>query len=249
MPASQPIQSVVKVLSVIDVVAGAPEGVSVGRLAEQLGMQSTTVHNFVRTLLGEGVLRRSVGSRYVLGPRLWNALGEATHRRDASKAEQAVRALAEVLPEATVILARCFGGEVAVTLRMSPDLPGCLQRSNRTLSPYTSASVLALLAFGDADEAEAYCRRFPFEEYGGHAWPSPAAIDAYLAECRRQGYVEAPSSQSFPVRLAVPWPRSVGAFTAIGVSVAAGASLDAATIRNRMFETLARFETPLSDPA
>jgi len=243
MPASQPIQSVVKVLSVIDAVAAAPEGVSVARLAERLGMRSTTVHNFVRTLLGEGVLRRSAGSRYVLGPRLWNVLGEATHCRDASKAEQAVRALAEALPEATVVLARCFGGEVTVTLRMSPDLPGHLQRpSSRTLSPYTSASVLALLAFGDADEAEAYCRRFPFEEYGGHAWPGRAALDAYLAECRQQGYVEAPSSQDFLVRLAVPWSRSAEAFTAIGVSVAASASLDAAAARNRVRETLATFQ-------
>ena len=88
-------------------------------------------------------------------------------------------------------------------LRAAGQRPGVIERpTQRTLSPYSSASGLAVMAFASEDVRQTYCDLHPFEEYGRPAWPSRKRLEAAIADARRLGYVCLNGEELF--RLAAP---------------------------------------------
>lgn len=64
------VQSVERVIDLLELLADAPGEVSLARLAEGTGLPPSTVHRLLGTLVRRGYARRLPSRRYVLGPRL-----------------------------------------------------------------------------------------------------------------------------------------------------------------------------------
>lgn len=223
MPGNSTVQSVERSLAILRHIAEAEDGLGLQPLAAAVGLKPTTVHNLARTLLTAGFLSQTRAPvRYRLGP----ALGELTALQQRSAllraAAESLRRLARELPHATLTFSQLRGTEVCVALRLSPQQPGVLERpAHRTLSPYSSASSVAVLAFGTDDTAAACRRVYPFEEYGRPRWASRLQLDKALAQARQLGYVQFTDSEL--LLLAVPVQPAGGELAGLlGVAVPLG---------------------------
>ena len=183
------VRSLARGLDILEAVSRAPEGLRLSDLAGRMGMKAPTAHGLVKTLVAKGYLVRSEpGPKYALGPALGQVAEGLRNSRLRREAEQTVRSLFDALQSATITFSEPVAGDVAVRLRMSPERPGVMEEpSNRTLSPYTSASALVYMAYCTEDERQAVLRRYPFEEYGAHAWGVKERLDAWLSAVRAKG--------------------------------------------------------------
>jgi IclR family acetate operon transcriptional repressor len=73
------VQSVERVIELVELLADAPGEVTLGALAEASGLPPSTVHRLLATLVQRGWARRLPSRRYVVGPRLIH-LGERSSR-------------------------------------------------------------------------------------------------------------------------------------------------------------------------
>ncbi|MBT3376670.1 MAG: helix-turn-helix domain-containing protein [Lentisphaerae bacterium] len=198
------IQSLIRGLEILEFVAGSEDGLTLPELAGRMGVTTTTAFNLGTTLVLKGYLEKTARPvRYRLGPAAVR-LGEAREGRLwVRRTEAGLLALAQELPDATLVLGEMLGGDVVVSLRVDSERPTVLERySNRLMPPYTSATVLCFQAFGPSPEAQAYRRRHPFSEFGTAMWAEEAALDTFLREIRSRGYVVVSSHP--PFRVAAP---------------------------------------------
>jgi DNA-binding IclR family transcriptional regulator len=206
MPASEPVQSVLRSLDILDLVARSEDGLTLQQLARRLDLKPPTAHNLARSLLARGFLEKAARpTRYRLGGAIQELAALQGGRSLRRRAADVLRPLAVQLAPATVTMAEPVGGEVATVLRISPQRPGVLEQPRANVLPaYTSVSVLVMMAFWPAEAADAYRRRYPFEIYGLAVWQSPAALAGFLAGVRRLGYAAQPGGRFGPQRVAVP---------------------------------------------
>lgn len=240
MPGSQTIQSVERALDAMERIAQSPQGVTLTALAGSLGLKPPTAHAILRTLVGRSYVRRlDKPARYVLGPAAaaLNAAGAPLAWRQA--AQDAMARLARQLPKATMVLVEAVGGELVTTRRMCPEQPGVVLRpTHMVMSPYSSASDLAFLAFASPEAAASHRRRYPFAEYGAHQWHGQAALETFLQGARRLGYA-LPTDESFLFRVAAPLVSPNGELLALlGVS-APKAGMTALTMKALVARLLA----------
>lgn len=190
MPSSVLVQSVCRSLDVLQAVARSEEGLSLQEIARVLGVRPSTAHNLVRTLAARRFLTRvDRPVRYRLGPAVFDLAAAHWSRSLVYRAGKVFHSLARQLPRVTWSLAEAIGGEVAITLRLSPERPGFLEQPrNRVMHPYGSASALLFQAYWSDEERQEYRRRHPFPEAGAHLWGDLAQLDRFLDEVRRRGY-------------------------------------------------------------
>ena len=188
MASSALVQSLVRGLDILALLADSEAGVRVRDVARAMGVQPPTAHNLLRSLMARDfVVRR--GAAYGLGP----AVAELAVRREQSKRNRQaailVRELASALKPAIVTFSEPVGLELFVRLRMSPDRPGLLQQPlARPLDWYTTATGRVGLAFMDEERRQAIRKQYPMDEYGGALWKSPERLDRALVEIRRNGF-------------------------------------------------------------
>jgi DNA-binding IclR family transcriptional regulator len=137
------------------------------------------------------------------------------------KAEEAMRELSQTLPQATLTFAEAAGTLIVVRLRVSPDQPRRMQHPRgRTAAPYSSATGLAFLAFGDADWTDELRLEHPFHEHGSRLWSDPAQLRDYLASVRDTGVAIPPFPHQEALRMAIPVFDAEGHLLAcLGVSI------------------------------
>ena len=183
----------------------SPDGLGVQEIAGRMGLKPPTVHNLVRTLVEAGMVEKLVRPiRYRVGPVVLEIAQHQANLGPRGVAGPIMLDLARQLPRATVILAEYIGGEVVVSLRVSPDQPGVLQRPpHQTLSAYTSASALVFQAFWPTDMKRAYRSRYPMGEYAS-AWGSTEALDDYLNQAAKSKVVGYPFTTDGRLPLASP---------------------------------------------
>ncbi len=213
--------SLVKALDILGVVARAPEGLRLKDIADEMGLKTTTAYNLVRTLHSTGYLRKTPKGLYALGPKVDELVDAQASRRLLQRAEETMRSLVQALPQATLTFAEAAGTLLVVRLRISPDQPRRLQRPRgRTAAPYSSATGLLFLAFGDAEWAEEVRLEHPFHEHGSRLWDDPERLRAYLAEVRETGVAVPPFANQEALRMAAPVLDSDGHLVAsLGASV------------------------------
>lgn len=206
MPATGPVRSVIRSLDILDLVARAPDGLTLQQLARRLDLKPPTAHNLARSLLARGFLAKTTRpTRYRLGGAIHELAALQAARALRSRAGAAVRDLAGRLAGATVTMAEPIGGEIVTVLRISPRRPGVLERPQHNVLPaYTSASALVMMAFWPPEALAAYRQRYPFEVYGLALWQTPSRLEAYLAKVRRLGYAALPDTRFGPQRMAAP---------------------------------------------
>jgi len=221
MPGSEFVKSVQRALDIVQAVGDSDGGISLTELAKSLGVNTTTVHNLVRTLTVRGFLEKTEKPvRYKIGP----AFQEITRRSNETgfldHAGLVIRELARKRPDVTWTLVQKVGSEFLVRLRISPEQGGVLQKpEHRSMSPFSSASALIFQAFLSPDELDLVYERYPFDEYGQHQWRSREKFNSFLKKVRQKGYA-APGSKDG--RLIMAAPVFIGAHQ---VTAALGAAL------------------------
>lgn len=192
MPHGNLVQAVERAAALLELAAGAPEGLGLRELAAGSGLKVSTAHNLLRTLVACRLLERvSRPVRFRLGPQLL----ELAERRLAGelprRAAAELQRLARAWPGGVFTYAERVGADVLVTLRVTGTRPGFVERPLRhVMPPYTSASALLLLAWATPEALTDCERAHAFAEYGAHAWKSRAHLERFLANCRRGGLAE-----------------------------------------------------------
>ncbi len=202
MAHSELVQSVLRSLDILELVAASEEGLALRELSERLGLKAPTAHNLARTLASRGFLQKTTRPvRYRLGRAVVELGHLPSQQALLGRAPRALRRLFGELEGATVTLNQALGGEILTVLRISPERPGVLERPRgRTMHPYGTASAVLYQALWTEEERAAYRRRYPFWEYGAHLWADQRRLEQALDEARRKGYAafDLPQAGAFP---------------------------------------------------
>lgn len=182
------IRSADRVLHILDVIGGEPDGLTAAELAARLGLSSATVYRLLATLQSHDYISRTRDSRYVLG-------------RTVDELGRAVRAQLVVTPEARSILSSMRDAAHApayLTVFRGDDI-AVAHVADSARFPRISqlhvgfADAAHVTAFGKimlADRDDAGVRRF-LERHGApaiapHSVTGEAALKEQLDEVRAQ---------------------------------------------------------------
>lgn len=188
MASSDMVNSLLKALDILNVVANAANGIRLNELADGFGMKKTTVHNLVRTLRARNYLVKDGANRFHLGPAVRELLRAQQSHSVMREAETMMRELNKLWPKATLTFSENCNGEIYCRLRMSADQPGFIQRpATQGLAPYISASSLALMAC-NSDYRSEVAERFPFESYAMRRWSERRLLEEELELIRNRGF-------------------------------------------------------------
>lgn len=189
MAHNDPVQSVTRAADILEHISRAEAGLSLTELSRATGLKAPTAHNLARSLAERGLLEKcGAPPRYCLGPKVFELAARRQRGAARERLLRIVQALAARWPQATITLTESVGDDLAVTLRMSPEQLGVVERPQDRRPPaYTSTSALVFQAFWTAEQRARYQQRYPFEEYGAGTWRSPSQLEKYLNEIRRTG--------------------------------------------------------------
>lgn len=216
MPHSELVQSVLRSVDVIELVAQSERGLTLSEVCDALGLKQPTAHNLIRTLVAREFVEKTTSPvRYRLGPAVARLAEERAGHSIVRQASGAMTELFDklrsVLPaklepqeEATITFSQFVSGEVVMLLRLRMQRPGVLERPKHAYSPYQSAAALVFQAFWTPEEQESYWRRHPFMEQGAPIWKTRDRLDAFLAKVRSVGYANPPIFEPGQFRVAVP---------------------------------------------
>ena len=206
MPASELVQSLSRGLTMLEHIAASDDGLMLTQICEALQLKAPTAHNLLRTLLAHGFVEKATSpTRYRLGPATARLADQHRERALLRQVETAILALQSRFPAGRFNFIESIGGEAVTTLRLTPELPGRVQRGPmQSMAPYTTASALIYQALWPAEVRAAYRRRYPFAEYGRHRWTSLDELDAFLDRVRRLGYAAPTFHDDRHYRVAVP---------------------------------------------
>ncbi|MGH3383157.1 MAG: IclR family transcriptional regulator [Nocardioidaceae bacterium] len=175
------IQSVARVCAILDLLADQHELQAVG-VAERLGLERTTSHRYLSSLLKCGYLKRDSEGRHVAGPALVqlavSTLGSAS---PVAAAGPYMRRLVEEIHR-TVVMSM-WGGDGPVVCRVEEDDSRLVQVSVRVGSalPHDAAQAQAFLAFlPDRAEVERVLQQLPLR--------ARRDLETQMVHARQQGY-------------------------------------------------------------
>ncbi len=173
-------------MALLEHLAAAADGLALNELCARTALKAPTVHNLLRTFLARGyVAKQGAPVRYAVGPALQALAGRAVRDGLQVAAEQELRTLAAAFPEARLSWVTFATGEPVMRLRLAPGAPATVERPHGApLSPYASASGIALQAFGDPETVADFARRHPFWEQGAALWQTPEKLEAALKRFR-----------------------------------------------------------------
>ena len=167
MPHSELVQSLLRAVDVLELVAQSERGLSLGEVCNSLGLKQPTAHNLIRTLIARDYVQKTTSPvRYRLGPAVARLAEERQNHTVVRQASMIMNDLFErfkaLLPakldpqdEATLTFAQYVGGEVVMLLRLRMQRPGVLERPKHTMSVYQSAVALASPPFRSTGERDA----------------------------------------------------------------------------------------------
>lgn len=204
MPKWNLVQSVVKAVDILEIVAESENGMRLNEIAEKIGQKTTTAHNLIRTLTAQGILEKDAGNIYTLGQRLEELVSGNLRKRIYGRAVSAMKELSEEFPEAVLVLTEKAYSDIILRVRISPDRPGLTQKPlDRSFFSYASVSCLIFMAFAESG-IENVLSNYPFTEYGIHVWGTEEKLDEYLRQVRRDGCSRDNFSNAGGFRFAVP---------------------------------------------
>jgi DNA-binding IclR family transcriptional regulator len=216
MPRSELIQSLLRAVDVIELVAQSERGLSLGEVCNALGLKQPTAHNLIRTLVARDFVERTNSPvRYRLGPAVSRLAEERQGHTLVRHASVIMNELFErfrvLLPprlgpqeEATLSFHQYVSGEVWMLLRLRMQRPGVLERPKHPISAYQSAAPLVFQAMWAPEELEEYRRRHPFLDHGAPTWKTQEKLDQFLHKVRELGYAQPPLFPAAQFRVAVP---------------------------------------------
>ena len=250
MPHNELVQSLLRAVDVIELVAQSERGLSLGEVCNSLGLKQPTAHNLIRTLIARDFVEKTTSPvRYRLGPAVARLAEERLNHEVVRQASMIMNDLWERLKvlmperieptdEATLSFHQYMGGEIVMLLRMRMQRPGVLERPKHVMSAYQSAVPLAFQAFWSHEDAEDYRRRHPFLDQGAPIWKSQEKLDEFLQKARGLGYCQPPIFPAGQFRVAVPvfgeGHRLVGV---LGAGIWLKTPVDTKSLINAMIES------------
>ena len=169
------------------VAAAAPGGVTLSQLAADVPTAKSTIHRYVATLLGLGVLRRDDAGRLHLGLKLVELAGALLENNDLrGAAEPALQDLVARTGETVHLGVPSEGHVVYIAKVESPQSVRLVSRIGARAPFHCSAMGKAMLATMPDDDLRAALER-PREVRTMHTITSTDALLAELEKIRSQG--------------------------------------------------------------
>lgn len=221
MPNYELIQSLERAFDIIEIVAGSEAGARLKDVSERSGIKLSTAHNIVRTLKARGYILHDRDAGVLrLGPALPELLSKAADKGIFAAVEKAMLSLSGKFPAGTITYSEMAGGEIMVKRRISPDLPGVVQRpSSSVLEPYKSVTGLVFLSFADESAKFALECRYPFNECQT-IWKTEKALSKAVAETAKKRYAHCVwNGKRFGVAVPVMIPSLANFRGALGISM------------------------------
>lgn len=215
------VQSVVRAIDLLEMLAAAGEPVGVAELARRSGLPTATVHRLLATLATAGCAHRDAG-RYGLGARLVR-LGAAAQAAVGPRVQPALDALASETGE-TANYAVLEGDHVVYLAQAeSRRMVRMFTEVGNRVLPHATAVGKVLLADRTAEEVRALVARTGLPALTPRTISDPAALQAVLADVARRGHAVDDEEQEAGVRCVAVPVRPAGRTTgAISVSGPAG---------------------------
>lgn len=210
------VQSVVRVLDLLELMADADGEMGLSQLAAASGLPLPTIHRLVGTLVRRGYVRRLPSRRYALGPRLV-PLGEIAGRALGAWARQHLAALVESLGE-TANLAM-LDGDMVVYVAQVPSRHSMrmFTEVGRRVPMHSTGVGKAVLSQLPDETVSEIVERTGLPAQTPHTITDAPTLLRELATTRERGYAVDDGEQEVGVRCyAVPVP---GAPTPTAVSI------------------------------
>src|SRR5215212_6984188 len=228
------VQSVGRVLDLLEIVGAAGGEIGLSELAAKSGLPLPSIHRLVRTMVDRGYMRQLPNRRYALGARLI-PLGRVAGIMLGSWARPVLTTLVDALGESANLAvldddAVMYVGQVASrhSMRMFTEV-------GRRLHPHCTGVGKALLSQLPSDAVRELLTRTGMPAQTPRTITDPEDFIAELAQVRREGHAVDEGEQEVGVRcVAVPVR---GALTPLGISVSGPAP--------RMTEELVERAVPL----
>ena len=219
MGSTKLIQSLARGIDIMHHVVRHEGGLTLRDLCRTTGLKPPTAHNLLRTLVATRFLVRVSGPvRYRLGPGVMELVAQYNDneliRRATVVMPELFAQLREILQlesrppsspgDSTIVLSRAIGGDVTLSLRVSPERPSIVERPSRAHHPYGSAVSLVFQAFWVQNDRMAYREKYPFWQFGADQWETEEKLDEFLETVRQVGYAAPDIHGPDIVRVAVP---------------------------------------------
>jgi IclR family transcriptional regulator, acetate operon repressor len=210
------VQSVSRVLDVLEVVAGAGGEMALSEIASACGVPLPTVYRLTRTLVDRGYMRQLPNRRYALGSRLI-PLGEVAGAMLGTWARPVLEGLVSELGESANLAA--LDGDRAVYIGQVPSKHSMrmFTEVGRRVNLHSTGVGKAILSLLPDEEVRALVGRAGMPAQTPHTITDPDTLITALHRIRRDGYSIDEGEQEVGVRcVAIP---IAGATSRMAVSV------------------------------
>ena len=188
MPGNDLVQSLVRALDILEYVSRSPSGVRLSDAGAELGLNTTTAYNLMRTLALRGYLQKDSLSRYHLGGALNELLLQQRSNVLIQSAGAQLLEISSAMPGCVAGLTHLCDSHLRTVLRVSPERRNAVQYPmGVTLPLYSSCTGLAFLMQSTC--APGLFSYWPFEEHGANFWKERESLETFLEKSAKQGYV------------------------------------------------------------
>lgn len=216
----RPTEGAERVVQVLDLLGGAPDGLGVSEVARELGVHRSTMSRLLQTLADSRLVERDVTSRrYRLGARIVGLAAAAVSRLPVvSQARPELERLSFLTAE-TVNLAILDGFHVVYVDQVTPVQTVVMASWVGRRSPvHASSSGKVLMAFGEPKASKALLRR-RLEPLTERTITDPARLRSLLEAVRSRGYASSSGElEEHLVSVAAPVLVDGTAVAAVSVS-------------------------------
>lgn len=173
-----------RAIRIVEILATAPDGMTLTELAASADLGMTTAHRQLATLQALGLVAKGAGKSFAVGPRMHRIAALLAQGRDvAVLAAPVLDELANRFGE-TAFLARLDGSHVQLVASAMPNAEGqAYVQPARDMPLYAAASGKILLALQDDAFIDKYLS-FARHSYTPHTKTGADAIRADIAEAR-----------------------------------------------------------------
>lgn len=182
-------RSVTRILGLFEILSREPEGYSLAQLSSELGSPKSSLLMLLRPLVTEGYVLRA-GSRYLLGPRIFNLAARVLEvRRFPRLLRPFLEELAERSQETVYVAVLDEHSKVLtfVDTLASPKLIRFVMPVGSVRPLYATAAGRLLLAYQSAEWREEYLQTVPREALTPHTRTDSDALRAELVAIREMG--------------------------------------------------------------
>jgi IclR family acetate operon transcriptional repressor len=204
VPHSGGVQSVGRVLDVLEAVAAAGGDLSISEIAAACGLPVPTIHRLVRTLVDRGYMRQLPNRRYALGGRLV-PLGEAAGATLGAWTRPVLESLVAELGESANAAVLDRDRVMYVEQVASHHSMRIFTEVGRRVYPHSTGVGKAILSLLTDEQVRALLSRTGMPAQTSHTINEPDGLIAALHSIRRDGFAMDEEEQEDGVRcVAVP---------------------------------------------